>query len=282
MTGLVAPTRGVVTFNGHKMSDLRGRRLKAFRRQVQIVFQDPYESLNPRHSVGRIVREPLDTHRTPAEKDDRHRRVLETLEECGLTPLGEFVGRWPHQLSGGQRQRVSIAAAVALRPELLVADEPVSMLDVSIRAGILQLLLDLKRLHHLTLVFITHDLSVAWAIADRVAVMYLGKLMEVGPATSVIQRPWNPYTRALVSAVPDIGSDKLGTVEVRENAGAARPDRGCVFAPRCLYVTEECRSTTPPLERVGDEHSSACIRQAELREKLAAVHEAESSAINVE
>jgi oligopeptide/dipeptide ABC transporter ATP-binding protein len=273
MTGLLSPTRGVVRFHGDEVAKLSGRRLRAFRRRVQIVFQDPYESLNPRHSAGRIVREPLDTHKSPAAKPDRDQRVLETLAECGLVPPEEYATRWPHQLSGGQRQRVSIAAAVALRPEVIVADEPVSMLDVSIRSGILQLLLDLKRLHQLTLVFITHDLSVAWAIADRVAVMYLGRIMELGPATSVIQDAWHPYTRALVSAVPDMASDGLGEVEIRQTAGAGRPDEGCLFAPRCLHATDACLSQTPSLSPVSNEHISACIRQDHLHATLAPVHD---------
>src|SRR5579862_1502526 len=180
MGRLVRPTSGRVSFDGVNLSSLHGKNLQRFRGRVQFVFQDPYESLNPRQRIGDIVAEPLVVHGSGLSKAQIRARVIETLEECGLSPGADFVHRYPHGLSGGQRQRVCIASATVLRPELLIADEPVSMLDVSVRAGVIRLLLNLRKSHDMTLVFITHDLSLAWAIGERVAVMYAGRVMELG------------------------------------------------------------------------------------------------------
>jgi oligopeptide/dipeptide ABC transporter ATP-binding protein len=264
--GLVPVTQGSVVFDGTDVLALRGRPLRTLRRRIQFVFQDPYESLNPRQDVWSIVAEPLQVHRLAQTRAELTRLVYEALEECGLTPAGEFVHRFPHELSGGQRQRVSIAAAAALKPDLLIADEPVSMLDVSLRAGILRLLVSLRETHGLTLLFVTHDLSLAWAIADRVAVMYLGRIFELGSAHQVIERPANPYTRALVAAIPvpdpDVPSVDIG---VRGDIAAqAGMPAGCRFHPRCPYALPSCSETVPLLEDVGDGQLSACLRNSEV------------------
>lgn len=263
--GLIPITSGSVTFEGADVFALRGSAQRAFRRRVQFVFQDPYESLNPRHDVWTIVSEPLRVHRLVDTRDELERRVFEVLEECGLAPASEFVRRFPHELSGGQRQRVSIAAAAIVRPELLIADEPVSMLDVSVRAGILRLLVGLRDAHGLTLLFVTHDLSLAWAISDRVAVMYLGRILEVGTAQQVIERPANPYTRALVAAVPVPDPDlPVPEIGIRGDIAAqVGVPTGCRFHPRCPYAIASCSETVPELEDVGSGQLSACLRNGQ-------------------
>jgi oligopeptide/dipeptide ABC transporter ATP-binding protein len=269
LAGLRAPSRGSILYGDRDLKTLTRKERKAFRQKVQLVFQDPYESLNPRHTIGRIVREPLDVHRMPSDQHERNDHVVGLLAECGLTPASEYVNRYPHQLSGGQRQRVAIAAAVGLRPDVLIADEPVSMLDVSIRTGILKLLLELKQRHEMTLVIITHDLSLAWAMADRVVVLYLGRVMELGPAEAVIRDPWNPYTRALLSAVPNL-EGRRAAVEI--SPAVTSSGAGCGFAPRCLHSQEHCTNAVPDLSLVAESQWSACFRHHELHSKLPPVH----------
>jgi peptide/nickel transport system ATP-binding protein len=260
---LTRQTGGRVLFEDQDVSRLWGTRaLRAYRRRVQIIFQDPYETLNPKQTVSAFVREPLDVNGIGAPAE-RQARVLEALEAAGLRPAADFAARYPHELSGGQRQRVVIAGSLVLNPEVIVADEPVSMLDVSIRTELLRLMLDLRRQRGLTYLFITHDLSLAWVIADRIAVMYLGKIMEIGPAERVIRSPHNPYTQALVSVSPTPEPPTLGerarrTILVGETPDAAHVPPGCRFHPRCPYAFDRCRVEEPPLFDVGGGQQAAC------------------------
>jgi oligopeptide/dipeptide ABC transporter ATP-binding protein len=256
--GLVEPSRGEVRFEGRPLhAELR--RNRGLRQAVQMVFQDPYESLNPRMRVGEIVAEPLEVHRLAAGAE-RQARVRAALEEVGLRPAEEFLGRLPHELSGGQRQRVVIAAALVTAPRLLIADEPVSMLDVSIRAEILALLDDLRRRRGISILFITHDLATAALFADRVAVMYLGRIVEIGPTAAVMQAPQHPYTRALLSVVPSLtrhGRERIILQGETPNPAAVPP--GCRFHPRCPLADARCKATDPALEpHAGRE--VACIK----------------------
>ncbi len=245
--GLVEPSAGEVRFEGRPLhAELR--RDRGLRQAVQMVFQDPYESLNPRMRVSEIVAEPLEVHRLGTAAEQRE-RVRAALEEVGLRPAEEFIGRLPHELSGGQRQRVVIAAALVSGPRLLVADEPVSMLDVSIRAEILALLNELRRRRGISILFITHDLATAALFADRVAVMYLGRIVEIGPTAEVMEAPQHPYTRALLSVVPSIvrrGRERI--ILQGETPNPVAIPAGCRFHPRCPLADAGCRSIDPALE----------------------------------
>jgi peptide/nickel transport system ATP-binding protein len=260
---LTRQTAGRVTFEGRDVSDDWGTgSLRDYRRRVQIIFQDPYETLNPKQTIHDFVAEPLVVNGL-ASGDDREARVVAALESAGLRPATDFLARYPHELSGGQRQRVVIAGALVMDPELIVADEPVSMLDVSIRTELLRLMLDLRRERGLTYLFITHDLSLAWVIADRIAVMYLGKIMEIGPAEAVIRSPRNPYTKALVSVSPspdppDAGTRASRTILEGETPDAVHIPTGCRFHPRCPVAFDRCRVEEPPLFDVGGGQSAAC------------------------
>jgi oligopeptide/dipeptide ABC transporter ATP-binding protein len=260
---LTKQTGGRLTVDGTDVSALWGtRRLREYRRRVQLIFQDPYETLNPKHTILEFVMEPLVVNRIGKAKERRD-RAYDALEAAGLRPAAEYANRYPHELSGGQRQRVVIAGALVMDPELVVADEPVSMLDVSIRTELLRLMLDLRRDRGLTYLFITHDLSIAWVIADRIAVMYLGKIMEIGPAEEVIRTPRNPYTQALVSVSPSpdppaAGERAARTILVGETPDAAHVPAGCRFHPRCPLAFDRCRVEEPPLFDVGEGHRAAC------------------------
>ena len=236
--------------------------LRDYRRRVQIIFQDPYETLNPKQTIHDFVAEPLVVNRIGGASE-REAQVVAALESAGLRPAGDFMFRYPHELSGGQRQRVVIAGALVMDPEVIVADEPVSMLDVSIRTELLRLMLDLRRERGLTYLFITHDLSLAWVIADRIAVMYLGKIMEIGPAEAVIRSPGNPYTKALVSVSPspdppDAGTRARRTILVGETPDAAHIPTGCRFHPRCPVAFDRCKVEEPPLFDLGGGQAAAC------------------------
>jgi oligopeptide/dipeptide ABC transporter ATP-binding protein len=250
---------GRVLLDGRDVTALRGGDLREYRRRVQIVFQDPYESLDPRQTVLDVVAEPLDVHGL-ASGQKRRARVERALDDAGLTPASGFLGRYPHELSGGQRQRVAIAAAMVLEPEIVVADEPVSMLDVSLRVGILRVLLELRRTRNVGYLFITHDLSLAWLIADRIAVMYLGRIVEEGPAEEVIHNPQHPYTRALLSVAPspDPSRRSQRRILVGETPDPARIPTGCRFYPRCPLQSERGRTEDPQLFAVAPGHTSAC------------------------
>ena len=261
---LTRQTAGRVTFDGQDVSDLWGqRRLHEYRRRVQIVFQDPYETLNPKQTIHDFVAEPLEVNRIARSYAEREGRVVGALEAAGLRPAGEFMFRYPHELSGGQRQRVVIAGALVMDPEFVVADEPVSMLDVSIRTELLHLMLDLRSERNLTYLFITHDLSVAWVVADRIAVMYLGQIMEIGAADQVIRSPRHPYTAALVSVAPSPtppapGTRTRRTILAGETPDAAQIPPGCRFHPRCPVAFDRCRVEEPQLIDVGGGQAAAC------------------------
>lgn len=258
---LQEPTAGRVRFDGADVFALGDGPLRALRRRMQIVFQDPYGSLNPRMTVGRTLREPLEIHRlaTPAQMEGRIRGLL---DEVGLDPA--FAGRYPHELSGGQRQRVGIARALSVEPEFVVCDEPVSALDVSVQAQVLNLLADLREKRRLTYLFIAHDLAVVRHIADDVAVMYLGRLVERAPAAAIYAAPRHPYTRALLSAVPapDPRAARARIVLTGDVPSPTRPPSGCPFHPRCPHPkkNERCRTETPALRPVGTDggHLAAC------------------------
>ena len=259
---LTRQTAGRIEFDGADVSTLWGTgALRPYRRRVQLIFQDPYETLDPKHTIGSFVEEPLLVG-TKLSRTERRRRVHDALEAAGLRPAADFAQRYPHELSGGQRQRVVIAGALVMDPELVVADEPVSMLDVSIRTELLRLMLDLRRDRGLTYLFITHDLAIAWVLADRIAVMYLGKIMEIGPAEQVIRAPRNPYTQALVSVSPSTDPPEpdapARTILVGETPDAAHVPAGCRFHPRCPLAFDRCRVDEPPLIEVGEGHRAAC------------------------
>jgi oligopeptide/dipeptide ABC transporter ATP-binding protein len=261
---LTKQTGGRVIFDGQDVSALWGvKALRTYRRRVQFIFQDPYETLNPKHTIGDFVGEPIDVNGIATSRQDREDRIHAALETAGLRPAADFAARYPHELSGGQRQRVVIAGALVMDPDLVVADEPVSMLDVSIRTELLRLMLDLRRERGLAYLFITHDLSVAWVLADRIAVMYLGRIMEIGPAERVIRSPRNPYTQALVSVSPSPdppaeGERATRTILVGETPDAAHIPPGCRFHPRCPAVFDRCRVDEPPLFDVGGGQQAAC------------------------
>ena len=255
MLGLVAPTGGAVSVDGTAVTGKAS--LRALRRRVQMIFQDPYQTLNPRQRVATIVSEPLRIVKVPT--GERDARVRRALGDVGLEP-DRYLDRYPHQLSGGQRQRVAIAAALVLEPEGLICDEPVSMLDVSVRSQVLSVLLDLRSKRGLGLLFITHDLSIAWSFCDRLAVMYLGRIVEQGLATDVIERPTHPYTQALVNAVPVPSAGGGGQ---RELLTGELPDptnvpSGCRFHPRCPRRFEPCDTVDPPLMPAGTQ-MAACL-----------------------
>jgi peptide/nickel transport system ATP-binding protein len=261
---MVHADAGAIRFRGRDLTAASSRELRPVRREMQIVFQDPYESLDPRFRVRDTVEEPLRIHGLGAGAADRRRRVSEALERAGLEPAELFADRYPHELSGGQRQRVAIAAALVLEPKLLLADEPVSMLDVSVRAGILSLLDELRRAG-LGILMITHDLSTAAHYADRIAVMYLGRIVEEGPALEVVRNPQHPYTRALVSVVPQRDPRLRATPQilVGETPNPVEIPSGCRFHPRCPVAQDVCRVQDPSLSpaRAAHDaaHRSACL-----------------------
>jgi oligopeptide/dipeptide ABC transporter ATP-binding protein len=261
---LVEPDAGAIRFRGRDITHLNGRELRPLRREMQMIYQDPYESLDPRFRVRATVEEPLKVHGLGGSKNERHGRVLDALTRAGLTPPEMYVDRFPHELSGGQRQRVAIAASLVLNPKLLLADEPVSMLDVSVRAGVLRLL-DGLRAEGLGIVMITHDLSTAAHFADRIAVMYLGRIVEEGPAHEVVREPRHPYTKALLSVVPkpDPRDRQRPEILTGETPDPVSIPVGCRFHPRCPWMIEECKQVDPELrqpEGAGRDHRAACIR----------------------
>lgn len=261
---LIEPTSGEVFFRGTPLTAMNPEQLRAFRRQVQIVFQDPFSSLNPRMTVGQMITEALAFHGLAGDARGRQRRAGELLERVGLHP--DHLDRYPHEFSGGQRQRVGIARALSVEPEVLVLDEPVSALDVSVRAQVVNLLQELQREYNLTYLFVAHDLSLVEHVSDRVAVMYLGRIVEVGGVERIFQNPAHPYTQALLSAVP-----------IPDPAGHARRKRilldgdvpspvhrtpGCVFYPRCPHPgkNERCLASVPELRETSQGHHAACIK----------------------
>ncbi len=257
---LVDATSGKIFFRDQDITRLPERKMKPFRQKMQMVFQDPYESLNPRMTIFDIVAEPLRI-RGGIDPNKIDKKVYETLENVQLTPPDEFTTRLPHELSGGQRQRVGVARALTLEPEFIVADEPVSMLDVSIRAEVLNLMVDLREKLQVSFLYITHDLALARHTCDRVAVMYLGKIMESGPVEKVIFEPLHPYTQALIQAVPvpDPESSRIEVTIKGEIPSPVNPPSGCRFHTRCpAYIGDICRTVEPPLVEIEKRHFAAC------------------------
>ena len=257
---LERPTSGRILFEGVDLVTLDQVALRSVRRRIQVIFQDPYSSLNPRMTIGQILAEPLEVHGIVREKAARAERVRELLTQVGLAP--QHARRYPHQLSGGQRQRVGIARALAMEPSLIVCDEPVSALDVSIQAQIINLLEDLQARYGLTYLFIAHDLSVVRHISDRVAVMYLGRIAEITDRTALYAEPMHPYTRALLSAVPipdpGLEATRERTVLRGEVPSPLNPPPGCVFHPRCPIAVDRCSAEIPALREIRPGHWAAC------------------------
>ena len=266
---LEEPTAGRVLFEGADIAHASKSELFRLRRDMQIIFQDPYSSLNPRMTVGEIVREPLVVHGigSRAEQIQKVRNLLETV---GLT--GEMLDRYPHEFSGGQRQRIGIARALTLDPRLVIADEPVSALDVSVRSQVLNLMVQLQRERNLTYIFISHDLSVVEYFSDSIAIMYLGRIVEQGPTAQIFARPAHPYTRALIKAIPVADPEQRRPRELLkgETPSPVSPPPGCPFHPRCPYAIEACKLAVPPLEPLlvegapAPDHVAACIRKNEI------------------
>ena len=266
ITRLYKPTSGHIRFGGKDLATLSNRQLRPLRRDVQMIFQDPYTSLNPRHTVGTIVGTPLSVHKVVPRKQILP-RVQELLEVVGLNP--EHYNRYPNEFSGGQRQRIGIARSLTLNPKLLVADEPVSALDVSIQAQVINLLQDLQREFQIAFLFIAHDLAVVRHFCPEVAVMYLGKIVEVGDRASIYQHAHHPYTQALLSAVPDIRQARIGGRRERirlegDVPSPVNPPSGCRFRTRCSYAQEICSRQEPPLLQIGQRHKVACHFAGEL------------------
>lgn len=275
---LVEPTGGQIFYKGQDITKLRLSELKPLRKKMQIIFQDPYESLNPRMTVFDIVAEPLDVHAIVDDFAEKEGIVLKALENVELIPPQEFVDRYPHELSGGQRQRVAIARALVLDPEFIVADEPVSMLDVSIRAEVLNLMLKLRRERGISYLFITHDLAIARHMTDDLGIMYLGNIVEIGKTDDVINNPLHPYTQALIQAVPspDPTAERIKVVIGGEVPSPINPPVGCRFASRCPMVMDICRKVNPPWVEMEKGHFVYC----HLYPKPPSGHAAEASSAN--
>jgi len=256
---LVEPTEGQIILDGVDIASLGSKAMRALRRRMQIIFQDPYASLNPRMKIGAGIGHGLEIHGIARGKEKKQ-RVIEMMERVGLTPTEVLYDKYPHQLSGGQRQRAVIARALVLHPDFIVADEPIAMADVSVKALLLELMLELKREFDLTYLYITHDLATAKYICNRIAIMYLGKIVEIGPLREVYSHPQHPYTQALLSAVPvpDPRRKREQLIPRGEIPSPINPPSGCRFHPRCPYAKEVCSSKEPKLIEVGADHLVAC------------------------
>jgi len=259
---LIQPTKGKLLFKGKDIGKLKEKELKPLRRRMQIIFQDPYESLNPRMTISDILAEPLTVQGITHDRAEIERKAREMLTSVELTPPDEFLLRYPHELSGGQRQRVAVARAFILNPEFVVADEPVSMLDVSIRAEVLNLMLDLVGKFNVSFLYITHDLALARHMCNRLAVMYLGKIVEKGPVEDLVHEPLHPYTNALIDAVPtsDPTRKRSRTVLSGEIPSPIYPPSGCRFHTRCPVATDICSKEEPEIVNMKGEHCVACHR----------------------
>jgi len=262
---LVKATSGAIRFNGHDLATLPRTQLRALRPSIQMVFQDPYASLNPRMTVFDAIAEPMLAHGL-IKRSDASERVAALMARVGLA--ARWMRKYPHEFSGGQRQRIAIARALALRPKLIIADEPVSALDVSVQAQILNLIAELCREENLSLLLISHDLSVVKHLADRIAVMYLGKIVELGRAEDIYYRPQHPYTRALINAVPipdpTRKRDRAASLLQGDPPSPIDPPQGCPFHPRCPFMQERCKQVVPPLEPFGESRLVACVRVDEI------------------
>jgi peptide/nickel transport system ATP-binding protein len=256
------PTGGHILYKGLPVEKFDSKTLRAYRRKAQIIFQDPYNSINPRQTVFDIVAEPLEVNSICSSEREKEERVMRAVSEAGLRPASEYLYRYPHELSGGQRQRVCIAGATVLDPDVIVADEPVASLDVSIRNDILKLMVEQKERMGVTYVFITHDLSLAWVISDRIAVMYLGRIVELGETEQVVADPRHPYTKALISVipVPDPIARREHVILKGETPNPVDIPSGCRFHPRCPEAIEACKEIDPPDVSISGDHYAACIR----------------------
>ena len=258
---LYKPTAGSVIFDGQELTKLNTKKMRAMRREMQVIFQDPYSSLNPRMTAGNIIGEPLIVHGLVKGKEEYRQKVAELLSNVGLNPY--MADRFPHEFSGGQRQRIGVARALSVSPKFIVADEPVSALDVSIQAQIINLLEDLQQQFNLTYLFIAHDLSVVRHISDRVGVMYLGHLVEMADRNEIYRNPVHPYTKALLSAVPIpdpvLDAQRERVLLTGEVPSPLNPPSGCVFHPRCPVANDSCSATLPELREVEPDHHAACL-----------------------
>lgn len=257
---LLEPTSGTITYQGRDITNINGDDLRELRRKIQIIFQDPYASLNPRMTIGAILEEPLIIHNLYKSKEERHQRIIELIDLVGLRE--EHLNRYPHEFSGGQRQRVGIARALAVNPELIICDEPVSALDVSIQAQVINLLMELQEKLGLTYIFIAHDLKVVEHVSTKVAVMYLGKIVEMSDAMDLYKSPQHPYTKALLSAIPipDPRKKEDRIILTGDVPSPMNPPSGCHFHPRCPIATEECHQQAPQLQMTAKDHWTSCLK----------------------
>jgi oligopeptide/dipeptide ABC transporter ATP-binding protein len=259
---LFEPNGGKILFEGHDITNLKPGAMKQYRPQMQMVFQDPYRSLNPRKNVMSILSLPIETYALAKTRSEKLEIIIHALDEVKLHPPERYVYKYPHELSGGERQRVALARALVLRPKLIVADEPVSMLDALVRIGVLDLLLDVKKKTGFASLFITHDLALARYACDRIAIMYLGKIIEIGSKDAVINRPAHPYTKALISAVP-VPNPSARKVQLKVKGDVPSPidiPSGCPFHPRCPYADDRCRQEEQQLVRTDADHYVACYK----------------------
>ena len=254
-------TGGEIYYKGLPLRHFSPRALREYRKKAQIIFQDPYNSINPKQTIFDIVAEPLEVNKLTTSQAEKEERVIKAISEAGLRPARDYLYRYPHELSGGQRQRVCIAGATVLEPDVIVADEPVASLDVSIRNDILKLMVEQKEKLGVTYVFITHDLSLAWVISDRIAVMYLGRIVEIGETEEVVANPQHPYTKALISVipVPDPTAKRKHTILAGETPNPVDLPSGCRFHPRCPEAIAACKETDPPNVHIGGDHYAACL-----------------------
>ncbi|NUU98406.1 ABC transporter ATP-binding protein [Marinitoga sp. 1138] len=257
---LLDPTDGIIKIDGVDITSLSQEELRKFRKKIQIIFQDPMAALNPYMKIGEAIRHGLQIHKIGKTYKEQKEIVYNIMERVNLKPAEEYYDRYPRDLSGGQRQRVVIARALALKPEFVVADEAIAMLDVSVRSQLLKLMIDLKEEFNLTYLFITHDLATTKYICDRIAVMYLGKIVEIGTFEDIYRNPAHPYTKALISAVPepDPKLNKEKIIPKGEVPNAVNPPKGCRFHPRCPYATEKCRTEEPPVIKIDEQHEVSC------------------------
>ncbi len=259
MVRLLEPTAGKLVFEGVDITNFSRREMKPLRRDIQIMFQDPYASLDPRMTVGNIIAEPMDHMKTYSNANERLTRIVELMEECGINKA--FINRYPHEFSGGQRQRIGIARALSVNPKFIVCDEPVSALDVSIQSQIINLLVELRKKHNLTMLFISHDLGVVEYISDRVAIMYLGRIVELANTEELFNNPLHPYTKALLASIPKISEKKMLQNETLEGEipSPINPPSGCVFHTRCKCATPGCSLEVPTLKEISKGHFVSCL-----------------------
>jgi oligopeptide/dipeptide ABC transporter ATP-binding protein len=258
---LVQPTDGSIIFDGTDITMYENKQMRPVRRNIQIMFQDPYASLDPRMTIANIIAEPMDTMKTVKDSEERLSRIVELMEVCGINKA--FLNRYPHEFSSGQRQRIGIARALSVMPKLIICDEPVSALDVSIQSQIINLLVDLQRRYNLTLIFISHDLGVVEYISNRVMVMYLGKIVEIADKKELFSNPAHPYTKALLLSIPEIGEKKFEDekpVLEGDMPSPVNPPSGCAFHTRCPEACTQCLSLVPALKPVKDGHLVSCIK----------------------